>query len=442
MKRGNIIHSLVVKLAFLFLCIIWISSILVGIGIRSIVMPRLDKDIGVQMINQARMMRRLTDNGDITSDGLKILSRDSEIIPRLVTDIQETADRTGKSFEEMDSLIQRAEMGGIIINRNHRGPFCLVLIGDQMFILTANLSNNRTFHYLRGVQSALFFGAILGSILTVGASIWIVRRIRKISLATQEVARGNFEIRLDETSKDELGQFARDFNQMVRELQSNEYLRKDFISSVSHELKTPISSIQGFARIIRKSDIPREQLEEYADVIIRETDRLSNLSANLLYLSELESTNIPVKANTFSLDEQLRSVLLLLERSWTEKDLNLEVDLECLDYNGNEELLYQVWLNLIQNAIKFSRHGGVLVISMRKKGPYIRVYIRDTGIGMDEDVQARAFERFFQGDNSRSHEGSGLGLSIVKKIVDLVNGHIKLESKPGEGSIFTVDLPI
>jgi signal transduction histidine kinase len=226
---------------------------------------------------------------------------------------------------------------------------------------------------------------------------------------------------------------------MAQELQSIEYLQKDFISNVSHEFKTPIASIQGFATLLKSPETTEEERQEYTSIIIKESQRLSRLSQNLLRLSKLEYQQRLTSEEKFSLDEQLRQTVLLLEPEWAPKEIRWDVNLENTVIHGDAELMQQVWINLLGNAIKFSPQGGEIALSLYVSD-VVKVRIKDQGIGMDEATQARIFERFYQGDTSHAHEGNGLGLPLAKRIIDLHGGALRVKSSPGQGSTFTVEL--
>lgn len=282
--------------------------------------------------------------------------------------------------------------------------------------------------------------AAIGSLLMFIATKLISKPIEHISDLTKEIAKGNFDVQIHYKSEDEIGILANNFNLMTKELKNMEYLRKDFISNVSHEFKTPIASIQGFAEIIKDKNLPPGKFEEYVDIIIEETKRLNNLSSNMMRLSRLDNQVIQNNRRLFSLDEQLRKTVLLLEEYWSKKNLELDIDLEEVSFDGDEELVQQVWLNIIGNAIKFSYDNGTIYLSLKENPKTIVVEIRDEGIGISEESKERIFERFYQGDSSRSKAGSGLGLAIVKKIIEICGGSIAFESKLGEGTRFIVRL--
>ena len=218
--------------------------------------------------------------------------------------------------------------------------------------------------------------------------------------------------------------------------------RSDFINSFSHEFKTPIVSIRGFARQLQRDDITDEERREYATIIADESTRLANLATNILLLSKLENQQIVTEKTAFRLDEQLRSCILLLEKQWEQKHLELVIDLEEVTCYGNAEMLSQAWVNLINNAIKFTPEGGTIGISLVAVDDTATVQVSDTGIGMDRETQQHIFEKFYQGDKSHHGEGNGLGLAMVKRIIALSRGKSTVDSVKGKGTTFTVQLPV
>lgn len=283
--------------------------------------------------------------------------------------------------------------------------------------------------------------AVVGTILILVAVRGIVGPIKRISSASKEIAKGNFDIYVEPASRDEVGQLTTNFNEMARDLKAIDVLHKDFVANVSHEFKTPITAIMGYANLIREGQLSMAQMKEYGEIVAGESERLSLLSSNLLKLSELDSHLIREQAQVFSLDEQLRKTVLLLEGQWKKKNIEFDLDLEVINITAAEHLLQEVWLNLIQNAIKFSRPGDEVKIELNKQADRVQVKITDHGIGISEEDQPRIFERFFKGDKSRMKDGNGLGLVLVKKIVELSKGNISFVSTVNEGTTFTVELP-
>lgn len=264
--------------------------------------------------------------------------------------------------------------------------------------------------------------------------------------AMRRLSRGDFNVKL-QVKAEEDGQFGRlvqSFNEMASQLKALEDMRQEFISNVSHEIQSPLASISGFARALRSDRLSDEERGRYLDIIETESKRLSRLSDNLLKLAALESEHPPFRPERYRLDRQLREAVLACEPQWLDKSINMEADLEAAEIVADPELLSQVWGNLLHNAVKFTPEGGTIGVRLRRSGEAAEVCVSDTGIGIGEEDLPRIFERFYKADKARSRAGggSGLGLSIVKKIVDLHRGSIEVRSKPGEGTTFTVRLPL
>jgi signal transduction histidine kinase len=324
---------------------------------------------------------------------------------------------------------------------------CFVSTAITTILFLVSYDKNMNIREAHGIFSSLMFLSFflcvaLGSILLYTAMRKITEPIIWISDAAKAVSKGDFSIKVIQQSDDEIGTLAKNFNLMTEELNNMEYLRKDFISSVSHEFKTPIASIKGFAELLQNKNLSDEEFRTYTNIIIEETKRLSHLSSNMMRLSKLDHQRIPESVKTFSLDEQIRKTLVLLEEKWTSKNLTLEIDLDQISYTGDEALIQHIWLNLIENAIKFSKEEGQIFINAKKFTNHIYVEIKDEGIGISNQDQARIFEKFFQADLSHSKEGSGLGLAIVKKIVEICRGEIQFASGLGRGTTFKVHLPV
>ena len=268
--------------------------------------------------------------------------------------------------------------------------------------------------------------------------------IRKIMAAMGRLAKGEFSVRIDMSNEAyrprEIREFAESFNKAAEELSGTEILRKDFINNFSHEFKTPIVSISGFADLLLDVDLPPEDQKEYLTIIRDESKRLAELSTNILTLNRIESQAILRDTENIRLGEQIRQSVLLTEQKWRDKNLDFEADIEDVDYLGNEALLKEVWLNILDNAAKFSPEGEVVSVALHKKGGEIIAAVTDHGPGMDEKTKAHIFEQFYQGDTSHRSQGNGLGLAMVRKIVELHGGKVSVDSSPGNGSSFTVIL--
>ncbi len=224
---------------------------------------------------------------------------------------------------------------------------------------------------------------------------------------------------------------------MTKDLASIEILRNDFISDISHEFKSPITSIEGYTKLLADSN--DEAKDEYTDIILHETERLSNMATNILTINKLDNENI-INTEEFKLDEQIRRSILLLENKWNEKAIELDVDLDDVIIKANKDLINQIWINLLDNAIKFSPLNGRISIKLINHEKRCEFIIEDEGIGISKEDQEKIFEKFYKADKSRNIEGTGLGLSIVKRIVDLHEGEIKLDSQVGRGTRISVFL--
>ena len=314
------------------------------------------------------------------------------------------------------------------------------------FILYGILSFNEVrFNVFLLIAAMTLSSILIGVLLAALAPKFVFKRLSKISEGMIEIAHGNFKTRIPEHDKadaiSEFGELERTFNQMAAELDGIEIFRNDFINNFSHEFKTPIVSLRGFARQLQSGDLDEDQRKEYIDIIVSESERLANMSANVLLLSKLENQQIVSEKTEFYLDEQIRNSLLLLEKAWSDKDIELDLDLEPTKYTFNEEMLSHVWVNLFSNAIKFTDKGGRLACRLTVQEGCVTCTVSDNGIGMTEDTKSRIFEKFYQGDTSHSGKGNGIGLNIVYRVITLANGNISVESEYGKGTTFTDTLP-
>ncbi len=287
----------------------------------------------------------------------------------------------------------------------------------------------------------MLFSVTLGTVFARLASSLVLSPITKLSKAMEKVSKRDFSVRLQTKSFiTEVRDTFNNFNLMTSELGTVEELQTNFVSSVSHEFKTPINAIEGYAMLLQEKNIPAEEQAEYVEKILFNTKRLSELVGNILLLSKLENQAIPAKKEEFRLDEQIRRAILLLEPKWTAKDICFDIDLEETTYCGTESLMLHIWVNLIDNAVKFSEQGGSIKMLLRQKNDTIVFSVEDNGCGISEEDCKRIFNRFYQSDTSRKDEGSGLGLALVKQITELCGGTIEVKSQLGKGSRFTVTL--
>lgn len=286
-----------------------------------------------------------------------------------------------------------------------------------------------------------FFTIVLVPMITV----LYRRRAREVvtlSEAIQKVAAGDYSTRITEYKRAQIKPIYDDFNKMCAELESVKLLRNDFINSYSHEFKTPISSINGFASLVLEKDMYEEEQKKYLKIIVDESARLSNLATSTILLSKLTAQSIVTDIEEYDLGEQLRECSVILSGKWLQKNMEFDVSLDHVMYSGNKEMMQHLWINLLDNAVKYTPEGGKVTVSVSEENGYAIVKIADTGEGMSKEVREHLFDPYFQGDSSHSRQGLGLGLSIVKRIVELCKGTITVRSKVGEGSIFTVILPM
>lgn len=285
--------------------------------------------------------------------------------------------------------------------------------------------------------------AVAGTVIAAVMSRVLLRPVEQLSEASKRIAKGDFHPRLEYNgSIREIRDTYDSFNTMARELSAIETLREDFIANVSHEFKTPLTAIEGYSMLLQDESLSESERQECIQKIVAAVSRLSTLVSNILLLSKLEQNTVDMPRTFFRLDEQLRQALVQQEPAWSGKKLNLDVELAEVRYDGCERLLYHVWANLLSNAVKFSPEGGTLGLKMREDGKTVTVTVSDEGPGMSPEVQRHMFDKFYQGDGSRRQEGSGLGLALVWRILQLLGGEISVESGEGKGSAFTVALPV
>lgn len=324
----------------------------------------------------------------------------------------------------------------------------LLLVGGQVGIVV--FPAFQSLHGSVQVSLVMLYWATVAGIFT-----WITNRqikeeyedpMRKLKEATGKVANGDFSIYVEPRHTadkyDYIDVMFLDFNKMIEELGSIETLKNDFISSVSHELKTPLAVIRNYSVALQKENLSLETKDEYLDTIIGATDRLSALISNILRLNKLDNQVIESVPVVYNFSQQLVDCILQFEHLWEAKSIQMIIDIEeetmlC----GDEDLLEIVWNNLLSNAIKFTEAKGEIAITLRTDENSVLVAVSDSGVGMTAETLEHIFDKFYQGDSSHAQQGNGLGLALVWRIVEKAGGNITVESKPGKGSIFTVRLP-
>ncbi len=282
---------------------------------------------------------------------------------------------------------------------------------------------------------------ILALLFNTFATSWAVRPIKKLSNAMQEVSKGNFDIKIDVDGSDEIASLQKTFNMMTEGLKKNEEESKEFVATLSHEYKTPITAISGYADLLQRSDLTEEERREYLSVICEQAKRLSNLSTEMLQLARLDSNVAGLEKEEFSLDEQVRTAVLALEPMWAAKNTDLDIDLDEVTIFANKSMLSHVWENLISNAVKFTPEGGKIVISLKNGADSVRFEVRDSGCGISPEALPKIFDRFYKSKAPENAGGNGLGLAITKRIVDMSGGTVSAASEVGKGTTMTVILP-
>lgn len=325
----------------------------------------------------------------------------------------------------------------------------IIIFGADILIFTATFiidmvagGESNTVHVIALVIASGIIGGMLAFI------IWnmVLKPLSELIKATKRVMDGDYSVRLEigwveRRTVRELRDLISDFNEMVEELQNTELFRKDFINNFSHEFKTPLASIGGFARQLYNGGLTEEQQREFSKIILEETEYLSELSRNTLLITNLDNCDIVTEKAEFRLDEQLRACMLKLEHQWSRK--NIEIDMEELSevkFYWNEGLLAHIWNNLFDNAVKFTPEGGSIRVTCKEDGGGVVVTVADSGCGIPEDALPHIFEKFYQADSSHATKGNGLGLPLVKRIVELCGGSVEVFSKVGEGTEFVIRL--
>lgn len=333
----------------------------------------------------------------------------------------------------------------------------LLFFAAISFILTCSFMlflNNMKLNYgvenIKGSAAMTFFNVLFLSLIFcaiygVFRKIAVQRPVKKILSATGRITQGDFSVRIEPENRhgwaSEFDAIIEDVNKMAEELSGIETLRTDFIANVSHELKTPLAVIQNYATMLSAPDLTEEKRVEYAETVKSASRRLSDLITNILKLNKLENQQIFPEVVQYNLGEQLCECLLTFEDAWEKKNLDINTDI-ALDVmiKSDRELLTLVWNNLFSNAIKFTSDGGKISVVLKEQDGKAEVTVTDTGCGMTPEVGRHIFEKFYQGDVSHAAQGNGLGLALVKRVIDITGGEISVESTAGLGSAFKVTI--
>ena len=320
-----------------------------------------------------------------------------------------------------------------------------IVIGGVTHALFLRPDVTVQFGEMRIFFSIIMMISILLSILLVGIiTRHIVRPIVHLTDATKRISQGKYDLKLNVRRRDEFGKLANHFSHMAKGLEQLEQMRQEFVSNVSHEIQSPLASIQGFSQTLQTSkNLSDEQRQRYLSIIEEESRRMSQLSKQLLMLASLDKEEQILEKTTFDLAAQIKQVLLVTEWSWRSKELAIDMELPSVFIHGDQQLLHQVWTNLITNSVKFTDSGGTISLRISRQDDLCCIEISDTGVGMAAADLPHIFNRFYKADTSRDRKetSTGLGLSITQKIIDLHHGHIEVESQLGKGTTFRVLLP-
>lgn len=317
-------------------------------------------------------------------------------------------------------------------------------IDNQTYVITVQKDFSATKDiFMKSYTNAAIIFMMTGSIVFLIVADIIVKPISRLTKVTDELAKGNYKVRVNYEGKDEISSLYASFNQMAVRLAKQETIRQQFISDVSHEFQTPLTAISGFATILKNENLTDEQRQKYADIILFNSNRLSHLSKNMLQLTLLDGEDTSLDKSEFPLIEQLNRVIEMEDNAALSKDIEIEFIHPKKEFiiEADESRMEQVWINLLSNAIKYTNEHGVVTVEVRRTPTELQVRFEDTGVGMSQDAISHIFERFYRQDKSRTIEGNGLGLSIVKRIIDLHHYKIDVESQEDVGSVFTVYIP-
>lgn len=441
-KIKGFFGSIYTRFLSVFIFTFAFSIIIPAVGLSAAKAPEIRRSAHSSVTETAKNIKNLVESREMRlEDALALFEKsDIEIV------ITDNLDKLDFPISPPDR--QRLDRGEILTEMperdGRRGFAVFALFGAEgkWVLLRPDMDRGPIASF---AEMQLFFVAVplaLGTALIVIASITVTKPIKRISNASKRVAEGDLSVQLTPGGSGEIRELTENFNSMIRGLSANEYLHKEFVSNISHEFNTPITSLKGYAKLLKRDDLTAEQRTEYADIIIAESDRLSRLSADLLKLSELENKGLSPDIKSFSLDEQIRSVVILLQQDWESKNIDMDIELEETIFEGDEALLYRLWVNLASNAVRYTERNGKIKITLSKGETAVTVSVSDNGRGMTKEEADNVFRRFYKADRSRSSRGTGLGLAIAKKIAELHGGDISVSSELGKGSTFTVTLPI
>ncbi|SDB45935.1 Signal transduction histidine kinase [Ruminococcaceae bacterium FB2012] len=425
--------SLQLKVALLFFGVMLVSALIALVLLVLIFNPIMRQNSENQVLSVASSVNQLSQIDALSETEIRSLL---SITPVSIDVVDSTSEFIEKHKYEIRLNNYYVETTGLFPSST-----AYMKLGSNYIAISGTSKDNNYWVIYFVVILSFIICIVLGTFITIIITRYLLRPINDLSRAAAEVARGNFYVRVSEKGAEEYRTLQKNFNRMAEELSGTETLRGDFISNVSHEFKTPLASIQGFAKLLQNDSISAEERTEYTQIIIDETVRLSKLATNILNLSKLENQTTIANKTRFSLDEQIRRIILMLEPEWSKKNIDLDIALDEVYYYGNEDLMGQIWQNIINNAIKFTPVNGSIIVHLFRSESNITARISDNGPSISKAMQEKIFEKFYQGDHSRKTEGNGLGLALVKRIVDLCGGKVFVENLFEGGVCFVVELP-
>lgn len=313
--------------------------------------------------------------------------------------------------------------------------FFFYLVRELPFLDVSQLPKHITEYLVAALSS------VLGIVFALIFRSKILKPIHKLSEATERISEGDYKVRIPLSGLRSIRALSKKTNAMAEELDSIETLRNDFINNFSHEFKTPIVSIGGFAKLLKNRNLSEDEKQEYIEIIISESERLANLSNNILTLSRLENQNTLTNKTEFNVSEQIRLVIAVLISKWSEKEIDISFEGDDYTITADKDLLQQLWTNLIDNAFKYTPSGSAVSVSISKHRSNIVFTVTDSGAGMTEHDARHAFDKFYQGDVSHKKNGNGIGLSVARRICELHDGSIRIKSTGKDGTCFEVVLP-
>lgn len=428
--------SLQLKVALMYFAVMIISA-LISMSILAVIFKPIMRGNSENQVKGVADTIKLMENENVSINDIKSWLS----VPPVSIEVYD-ADST-KIAEHRYDIILAEEKGTCYIETTGIFPTSTAYFksGYDYIVVSATSKDNNYWVIYFVVILSFIICIVLGTAITILITRMLLKPIDALNRAASEVARGNFKYRVDEKGVQEYRSLQRNFNRMAEELSGTETLRGDFISNVSHEFKTPLASIQGFAKLLQDQNISSADRKEYTQIIIDETSRLTKLATNILNLSKLENQKTISKKTRFSLDEQVRKIILMLEPEWSKKNIDMDIALDDIIYYGNEDLMGQIWQNIINNAIKFTPQNGLISVHLFRTESNITARISDNGMQIPPEVAEKIFDKFYQGDHSRKTEGNGLGLALVKRIVDLCDGRVFVENLYEGGVCFVVELP-